>query len=300
MFQSLENNLNQYAKKLLKLMYQEYKDFFGQEDDLLLFRMLEEKIIVVDFSNSDSFLWIDENLKRILIHPTLVSEKREEEVFSFFQSYLPFSLHSFFIQPKGAYDEEFSSFFSKGLTECFARAFSLKYQIPYTFQNDANSIFALNFLNQVPKELRGYKEKMVFQNDISYMCDVYQIHTGRNLFKKFKQEYIKQEEFSNLVAFLTKHLPSFDKEFYQRLVSIGTYAGVSQELTNVLYEKLQNKPMDFSLAMEELSNLFANFSYAKREVSALERKQKNGYLKTIVILFASLLFGVFLSFLILQ
>lgn len=307
MYQNLEFKLNQYTKSLLRLMYQEYKDFLGQEDDVLFFQLLDEEVVQVDSSSATHFFQTDFEMKRVICYPThpLLKGNSEEECFSFFQSYLLFALHSFFIQPEkvshslSLEEKEFTQFFSKGLVELFTRNFSLKYQIKIVHQYEANFLFAKHFFQQVSKELRGYKERMIFQNNVFYMCEVYFLHTGKNLMKKYESEYVKPSEYQKLDSFCAKYFPS-SETLLPFLSSLGTYAKVTQEITNSLYERYKDNALLFSTAMEELSTIFSPVPYGKREGSALEKKKKNGYLGTIFILGASILFGIFLSVLILH
>lgn len=283
----LEITLNQYVKEILKLMYMEYKDFLGQEDDLLFFKLFQKEE-VVRISSMSSFITIKDSM--ILISPSYLG-KSEEEVSDILKQYIPFYLHAFFIHPypkKELREEEmeFVPFFSYGLIEYFTRAFCQKYSITYINQYEPNFSFAQKFMNQIPKELRGYKEKMIFQNDVFYMCEVYKMHTGGDLIKKYRDNYLKEKDLEKLTFFCEKYSLPY--------VSFSTYKDLEKKMPEFLKEHILDETKYFSILQEWIS------FFSLEDKIILERKNKNGYLQIFFILSSCVFFGILFSMLLLR
>lgn len=180
-YDSFKDELNTYGKWLAHVVYLEYRDDFGVDDDLYLFSKTTDDFIQIKEEERDEvFIFQDDYL---LCYPNSSSLKAlsYENKLDYLKKLLPFHIFSFIIRPKYRGDVNYHEFMTKGLIEVYVESFSLKYNVPFVTQYLENKEFVLAFLQKFSSDISI--NKMVFQNDLDYMSEMYQIHTGQNIYK---------------------------------------------------------------------------------------------------------------------
>jgi len=295
--------LNQYAKNIAQLVYQEYREFFGVEDDLNLYRLSTANEYIVEITpihledtviHSEKIFKTAEKIRCNLSHPSLIG-KTVEEQFEILKRLLPYEIFSYIIRPNNIAslqkeEWEYANFLTKGLIELFTEEFARKHNIRITYQHQNNASFANELLSKIPPEINKYK--MVFQQDFKYMSEMYQLITGRNIYKKYKQEYLKDEDIEILKKYVDKYILNIEEKerIITKIIVNGTYNNAIQELSSYLIASKNN----LGTSMEELSTLFKNYPIEKRNVGLKREKKSNGFSRTSIILISAIVLGLVL------
>jgi len=304
-YQEYQRILNDTAKNMSKFILMDYREFFGTDDDLFLYQFstLENPIVkFVDMKKNSKIVFSEfqENNFPIIVcnpmHPSLTGLTIEDKV-KIFLKYIPFELFSYVINSTKLFgtvtDEvkEFGSFLNLGFIEIFTEEFCNRHQIEYISQYFPNKVFSSIVLDGISDDID--KKKMVFQNNFLYMLDLYQMSTGKNLFKKYNEEILKDRDVVSLEIFISKYIKQEEQELLKNKIwNDRNYANTVNLLSSYLIKEY--KGVELQRSMEELSTLFPNYSIELSRDMTLERKKENGFLVTGVIVASCVLFGILL------
>jgi len=312
----LQNTLNTYGKKIVSLIYKEYKNSLGNKE-LSFFNLSQNNFIIVSPpKNTQEPLFELKEDGYLYVYPYQkeFKDKTEEQILSILLSSLTHEIFRYLITSKNerklsVIEEHFTKFLIEGLLEYYSLSLSQKYNLP-VLENEfqVNLDFAKHLLKNIPEEMD--KDKFAFHYDISLMCEAYQIKTKKSLIEKYEKEYLKENDYELLTKFLTKYF-KYEKEDLQndkltllkKYKTVGTYRYVEENLKKYLLETYKNNAEILANSIEELENLFhgkEGSSKGKEEIYVLDLQYKNGYLKSICLIIICLLCGIFFAYLLIR
>jgi len=298
-YQKLLEYLNIYAKKIMNLIYIHHREYFGREDDLFLFSLITSESPLIKFTTKGPLIERHKKEKNIpelfinLSHPKIFG-KTEEEKKEFLESLIPFEIFYFIVGPlNNAYlvneeEQAYHEFLKKGFSSVLAKEFSQLEHVPVTILYPANQMFAEKLLKEIPAQIDT--KKMMYQNDIEYITELYKMTTGKNLRKDYKENYIKENERDRINTLLKKYIvPEQQEQMEEKIMKNGTYAKMVLDLTS--YFVTEKKDKELEAAMQEFQILFPNYL---NENMSRERKKENGFFKTSVVIMLSIFLGIIL------
>lgn len=309
-YHEYQNELNDYVKELCRLIYRDYRDFFGTEDDLFLYELstLENSVLKLTADKTKKeivySIWEEERKYPTIccnpLHPSLQGKTIEEKIL-LIKEYLPYEIFSFLIDSTKRTQQiteetlEFGKFLNQGLIQIITEEFAAKEKIKISYQHQPNKKIALDLLTKIPQEID--KRKMIFQNDFLYMLEFYQMLSGKNLYEEYQNTYIKEKELLVLEKFVNKYINLQERNtIWYKIMENRSYAVAIEEITTYLIANYKGKELES--CMIELSTCLTNYSVQNIRPNQLSRKTSNGFLISSVIIASCIFLGIILTILI--
>ena len=207
---SIEEQLNEEAKRILVLIKKDYYNVMSEEKREVLDSLLNGQVVIV---NQGVSIFNDNTLahggrtlrdRKVHFYPDVREFNSDEEIIGTCKRLLPHECFHYFIQPdairlKDNLEKEMASFYTEGLVEREARKFSEKYGSAVPFEK-ANYGYNINFVNRIQNSLHATDYTVIFsEND--YIKGI-----GR-YFSEYSRILRERERDLNLIREMVQDVP---------------------------------------------------------------------------------------------